>query len=192
MRLASVERAQRLPARAFVRVVEVTTRRRMDPVVVTMLHRPGLWGRWFSAVVVGAMRGPSYWSAAEREYMAVVVSRANECPFCLRAHTETTRIESGGRLDAHTARPELAAVLPLLERLTREPDAVGPSDVDAVRAAGVPDDAIEDALHVLFVFNTVNRLANALGWSWDSEAHTRFAATMLHRIGYRLPGFTLR
>ena len=81
MRLASVERAQRLPARAFVRVVEVTTRRRMDPVVVTMLHRPRLWGRWFSAVVVRAMRGPSYWSAAEREYMAVVVSRANECPF---------------------------------------------------------------------------------------------------------------
>ncbi|HWU21607.1 MAG TPA: carboxymuconolactone decarboxylase family protein [Nocardioides sp.] len=192
MRLASVERAQRLPARTFVGVLQLATRRRMDPVVVTMLHRPALWGRSFSAIVVRAMRGPSYWSAAEREYMAVVVSRANECPFCLRAHTETTRIESGGRLDEQTVRPELAAVLPLLERLTRDPDTVGPSDVDAVRAAGVPDDAIEDALHVLFVFNTVNRLANTLGWSWDSEAHTRFAATMLHRIGYRLPGFTLR
>ena len=40
------------------------------------------------------LRGPSYWTAAEREFLAVFTSRLNECPFCVRIHTETARIES--------------------------------------------------------------------------------------------------
>ncbi len=58
--------------------------------------------------------------------------------------------------------------------------------------AGVPDDAIVDALHVGLVFGTVNRLANAFGWDWDSDEHVRVAAVAIHRLRYRLPGFVLR
>jgi uncharacterized peroxidase-related enzyme len=195
VRLQVLERGHRLPARLFIRVAELVTRQRMDNVVLTVLHRPEFWGRPFGELLPAVMRGPSYWTPGEREYLAALVSRANECPFCLRAHTETTRIESGGGLspDAPSAiRPELAAVVPLLERLTADPDSVGPEDMAAVRAAGVPDDAIVDALHVCFVFNSVNRMANAFGWSWDSDAHVRTAAGVIHRIGYRLPGVVLR
>ena len=68
----------------------------------------------------------------------------------------------------------------------------GPADVDAARKAGVPDQAIIEALHVGFLFNTVNRMANAFDWTWDSHEHVRVAAKAIHRISYRLPGFALR
>jgi uncharacterized peroxidase-related enzyme len=195
MRLDVLDHGQKRPARALIRGVELVSRHPMDNVAMTAMYRPGFWGRPFFEMAGPVLRGPSYWTPGEREYMAMVVSRLNECPFCLRVHTETTRIESRGEVaveDAAAMRPELAAVLPLLEKLTTAPDAVTPADVVTVRAAGVPDDAIVDALHVMLIFNTVNRLANALGWSWDSEEHVRVAAVAIHRLRYKLPGFAMR
>lgn len=96
--------------------------------------------------------------------MAAFTSRLNECPFCMRVHTETTRIESRGEVDEDGGvelRSELIAVLLLLDQVTRSPEDLSREDIEAVRSAGVPDEAIVDALHVNLIFNIVNRLANA-------------------------------
>jgi hypothetical protein len=82
--------------------------------------------------------------------------------------------------------------LTLLERVGTDPAHVGRDDVDAVRAAGVSDDAIIDALYVAFVFDLVNRLANAFGYTWETEGERLLLARTLDRIGYRVPGFLLR
>jgi hypothetical protein len=50
-------------------------------VVRTLHYRPELFGRPFSAAVDLAMRGPSDWSAGERELFAAFVSSRNQCPF---------------------------------------------------------------------------------------------------------------
>jgi uncharacterized peroxidase-related enzyme len=195
VRLGVVEHGHGRPARLFLRLGRLVAGERMDDVVRTGLHRPGFWGRPFFALVATVMRGPSFWTPAEREYLAAFVSRLNECPFCRRAHTETTRIESRGEFDLDdpaSVRPELAAVLPLMARLTSAPDTVSAADLVAVRQAGVPDDAVVDALHVALIFNMVNRMANALDWSWDSETHVQVAARAIHRLRYRLPGIVLR
>ncbi len=195
MRLRILESGHKPPARAFIRVAEWLTRQRMDNVALTAMHRPAFWGRPFLTLGSQVLRGPSYWTVGEREYMAMLVSRFNECQFCVRVHSETTRIEGSGEVsidDASVLRPELAAVIPLLERLTKDPESFGPADVDAARKAGVPDEAIIEALHVGFLFNTVNRMANAFDWTWDSDEHVRVAAKVIHRISYRLPGFALR
>jgi uncharacterized peroxidase-related enzyme len=192
VRLAVLEHGQKRPARALMRVVELVSRHSMDNVAMTAMYRPEFWGRPFFAMGSEVLRGPSYWSAGEREYMAMCVSRLNECPFCARVHTQTTRLEMGGEVDDAAIRPELAAVVPLLEKVTTAPDDVTADDVVTVRAAGVPDDAIVDALHIALIFNTVNRMANALGWSWDSDKHVRLAAQVIHRINYKLPGFVMR
>lgn len=193
MRLPVVEDQHRLPARLFIAVAQRLTGHPVDPVVVALTHRPERWGRWFAPIIARSMRGPSYWSALERERMAVAVSTTNECPFCVRTHTEVARV-AGRRVAEQPAelRAELAATLVLLEKLTRDPDAVGPADMDAIRRAGTPDEAIEEALYVAFVFNCVNRVANALGFGFESDADMRFTARVLHRISYQLPGFVLR
>ena len=189
MRPAVLEDGHRLRARIFIRLVRALSRQRIDPVVQMAMYRPQFFGDPFFILGPEVLRGPSYWTPAEREYLAVFTSRLNECPFCVRIHTETTRVESGGAIDVNSGwiRPEVAAILPLLEKVTRTPDQVGSSDVDAVRAAGVPNEGIIDALHVNLVFNIMNRLANAFDFTWDSEEHVRVGAKVIHRISYRLP-----
>ena len=62
-------------------------------------------------------------------------------------------------------------MLGFLEKLTLRPEELGPSDADAVRAAGVSDEAIVDAIHVAALFNMIVRLADSLGWdvpTWES------------------------
>ena len=56
------------------------------------------------------------------------------------------------------------ATLGFVQRVTLEPAAVGPADLLPLRAAGVSDEAIEDALAVVLLFDLVNRVADALGF----------------------------
>jgi len=65
----------------------------------------------------------------------------------------------------------LRAMLGYLEKLTLRPEELGPADADAVRAAGLSDDAMVDAIHVGALFNMIARLADSLGWdvpSWEA------------------------
>ncbi|MGZ4334429.1 MAG: hypothetical protein ACXVRJ_09185 [Gaiellaceae bacterium] len=50
-------------------------------VLKTLYYRPELFGRPFSAALDTVMRGPSDWSAGERELFAGFVSSLNQCPF---------------------------------------------------------------------------------------------------------------
>ena len=50
-------------------------------VVKTLLYRPELFGTPFSEELDRVMRGPSDWSAGERELFAAFASLLNQCPF---------------------------------------------------------------------------------------------------------------
>lgn len=156
---------------------------------------PRCFGAPFFEFGGDVLRGPSFWTPAEREFIAAFSSRLNECPFCVTVHSEVLRIESKGalRLDAPAdARPELRAVLPLLEVLNSGPEDAVELEVAAARSAGVPADAIADALRVNLVFNCINRIVNALDFEWESPDQTRLAAKVIHLVSYKLPGFLLR
>jgi alkylhydroperoxidase family enzyme len=80
----------------------------------------------------------------------------------------------------------LAATLVFLEKLTLCPDDIGPADADAVRAAGVSDEALRDAVAVCALFSMIVRLADSLGWDVpDWEALKARAPAMLEG-GYAL------
>jgi hypothetical protein len=70
------------PAEAAI-LEQIRQARGTEPVGVlkTLYYRPELFGEPFSAVLDLAMRGPSDWTAGERELFAAFVSSLNQCPF---------------------------------------------------------------------------------------------------------------
>jgi alkylhydroperoxidase family enzyme len=78
----------------------------------------------------------------------------------------------------------LRATLGFLEKLTLHPDELGPEDVALVRAAGASDRAIEEAIYVAFLFNVMDRLADAFDFAMPSAGDLQMTVRMLTRIGY--------
>ena len=85
-----------------------------------------------------------------------------------------------------TVSGRLKATLGFLEKLTLRPAEVTRDDADAVRAAGVSNDALVDAIHVCALFSMIVRLADSFGWDVPPfEAFAARADSML-ATGYAL------
>jgi alkylhydroperoxidase family enzyme len=80
---------------------------------------------------------------------------------------------------------KLAAMLAFLKKMVQAPDDLGPADGEALRSAGVGEQAIADALNVAWLFEIYNRLADAFGWRVPSPEEASRAAGFLLTIGYR-------
>jgi alkylhydroperoxidase family enzyme len=82
--------------------------------------------------------------------------------------------------------PPIRATLGFLEKLTLHPQDVTREDGNTVRAAGVSDDALVDAIHVCALFSMIVRMADSLGW--DVPPFESFAARAdgMLATGYRL------
>ena len=83
-------------------------------------------------------------------------------------------------------RPELKATLVVLEKQTLRPDDLSPADADAVRAAGVSDQALRDAAAVCALFNMIVRLADSFGWEVPTPERLAQRAPAMLEGGYRL------
>ena len=83
-------------------------------------------------------------------------------------------------------RPELAATLVFLEKQTLRPDELEPADADAVRAAGVSDQALRDAATVCGLFNMIVRLADSFGWDVPPPDRLAMRAPAMLEGGYVL------
>ncbi|MEZ4369007.1 MAG: hypothetical protein R2939_22410 [Kofleriaceae bacterium] len=78
------------------------------------------------------------------------------------------------------------AMLPVLEKMSRDPSALVPADFDEPRRWGVTDEGITDALYVAYLFNIINRMADALAFEvGPQEAFESSAKSLLGR-GYKL------
>lgn len=60
------------------------------------------------------------------------------------------------------------ALLDYVERLTLSPASIGAADIDHLRASGLDDRAITDAVQVCSFFNYINRIAEGLGVDHES------------------------
>lgn len=81
---------------------------------------------------------------------------------------------------------KLRATLGFLEKLTLEPGEVHPTDVEPMRAAGVSDAAIEDAIHACVLFNVYDRMADALKFHLPDAAGYAASGRSLMTRGYKL------
>jgi AhpD family alkylhydroperoxidase len=156
-------------------------------------YRSDFYGTHAKKFTHEAMRGPSTWSVGDRELMAAYISKVNDSPFCVGAHTATATgaYRDRGRvaavladLDSAPMEEPLGATLGMLGKLASE-GSLSADDVRAVLSAGVSRQQIEDALAVSFAFNLTDRLANAFAFEVLSHEGFEAGAKYLLKRGYK-------
>jgi len=124
------------------------------------------------------MKGASALTKAEREMIAVVVSVANECSYCIAAHSAALRKLTGDPAladqiaadhNAATISDRMKAALDYALKLTRAPAAMAEKDVEELRSAGWSDEDVMDVAEISAMFNFSNRMASGLGWAPNPE-----------------------
>ena len=128
------------------------------------------------------MLGDSGLSKLEREMLAVVVSSANRCYYCLTAHGAAVRQLSGDPelgemlvMNWRTARlpRRQRALLEFAHKLTVTPAEVGEAERVALRRAGLKERDIWDAASVVGFFNFTNRIATAVDMMPNRNYHAQ-------------------
>lgn len=132
------------------------------------------WTAWFDEV----MKGESRLTKAEREMIAVVVSVANDCRYCVVAHTAALRKLTkdpalADQIEADHWQADIGdrmkSALDYALLLTRSPASVAEADVQTLRDAGWSDEDVMDIAEITGLFNMSNRMASGLGWAPNPE-----------------------
>ena len=124
------------------------------------------------------MFGCSNLSRENRELIAVVVSSANKCPYCINHHAEALKhhwkneeklqklIDDYKSVDL----PEkIVRMLDYVFKLTKNPYDVNKIDVDNLKSIGFLDEDILNINLVTSYFNFVNRIALGLGVEFSDD-----------------------
>lgn len=85
----------------------------------------------------------------------------------------------------------LRAALEFLESLTLRPATLSAESVRPLRAAGLNERAIREVVYVCFLFNVLDRLADALNFQLPSHEGARKIVHLAFHLGYgitKLPG----
>ncbi|TAL88059.1 MAG: alkylhydroperoxidase [Candidimonas sp.] len=136
--------------------------------------------RSFMAMYNELMLAPSGLSKLEREMIAVVVSSANHCYYCLVAHGQAVRQLSGdpelgemlvmnyrvAKLDSRQR-----AMLDFAWKLTTTPHLVIDEDRDLLRSVGLSPEDIFDLADTIGFFNLSNRMAIGIDMMPNREYH---------------------
>ncbi|MBL6958935.1 MAG: peroxidase-related enzyme [Rhodospirillales bacterium] len=119
-------------------------------------------------------------STLEREMIAVVVSSANRCYYCLVAHGQAVRELSGDPqlgemlvLNYRVAElePRQRALLDYAWKLTKTPHEIGEEDRQVLRDGGFGDQDIFDITDTVGFFNYTNRMAHGLDMMPNPDYH---------------------
>jgi len=76
-------------AKMLFRLIRLVSGRPLPDAARITFYRPDFYGSHMKKFTQQAMRGRSTWSVGDRELMAAYVSKVNDCPFCVGAHTAT-------------------------------------------------------------------------------------------------------
>jgi uncharacterized peroxidase-related enzyme len=160
----------------------------------SLLYRPEFFGKAMGPLHNQVVRGASEWTMAERELFSAYVSAKNSCRFCFDAHSAVADRAFGHAVvdkvmaddgDAPVG-PKVRAMLPFLDKLTVDPQSLNADDVRAVRAAGVSDAAMVDAIMIAVLFAMFNRIVFATGVEPMSPRALNAVSFALFKGGYDL------
>ncbi|HEX2849476.1 MAG TPA: peroxidase-related enzyme [Acidimicrobiales bacterium] len=121
--------------------------------------------------------------AAEREMIAVAVSMANGCLYCLVAHGATLRDLLGDPVKADRITldyrkadltPKQRAMLDYAVKLTKAPLECSAADLTALERTGLTLEEVWDVAEVAAMYNFTNRMSSATGML-PNEEYSRLA-----------------
>lgn len=136
--------------------------------------------RHFMQMYNDIMLAPSGLTKLEREMIAVVVSAANRCYYCLVAHGAAVRQLSGdpelGEMLALNYRvaelsPRQRTMLDFVHKLTVTPHLMDDADRDALSQQEFSNEDIFDISETAAFFNLSNRMASATDMMPNREYH---------------------
>jgi len=136
--------------------------------------------RNFMAMYNDIMLSDSGLTKLEREMVAVVVSSANRCYYCLVAHGAAVRQLSGDpelgemmALNYRVARLDTRqrSMLDFAWKLTTTPNLIDDADRDGLRAVGLSNEDMFDLSETVAFFNLSNRMASATDMMPNKEYH---------------------
>lgn len=119
-------------------------------------------------------------NTAEREMIAVAVSMANGCLYCLVAHGAALRealadpvLADRITLDYRRAGLDqrMTAVLDFAVKLTRSPVECSEEDLNRLRGLGLTEEEVWDVAEIAAMYNFTNRMASATGMIPNEEYH---------------------
>jgi uncharacterized peroxidase-related enzyme len=118
--------------------------------------------------------------AAEREMIAVAVSMANGCLYCLVAHGAALREALGDPIVADRITldykragldSKMEAVLDFASKLTRTPLDCLQADLEHLKSFGLTQQEVWDVIEIAAMYNFTNRMASATGMIPNREYH---------------------
>ncbi|MDP2301041.1 MAG: peroxidase-related enzyme [Ignavibacteria bacterium] len=124
------------------------------------------------------MFGKSNISRELKEMIAVVVSVANKCDYCINHHAEALNFYWKDRdklnkfindFRSIEVNPKIISLLEYADELTTAPDKITQSTIDNIKSFGWNDEDILLVNLIISYFNFVNRIALGLGVEFSEE-----------------------
>ena len=141
--------------------------------------RPERFSAWFAHYK--QLHEPTeHLNAAEREMIAVAVSMANGCLYCLVAHGAALRQALGDPIQADRITLDykragldarMEAVLDFATLLTETPVNASPEDIAHLQSFGLTLEEVWDVIEIAAMYNFTNRMASATGMIPNREYH---------------------
>jgi uncharacterized peroxidase-related enzyme len=118
--------------------------------------------------------------AADREMIAVVVSAANRCTYCIVAHGHALRVALGDEVLAdyiatnwrHAGLDERRyAICEYAEKVTLRPHELAEADLERLASFGLSKPEVWDVVEIAAMYNFTNRMALATGQQPNEPCH---------------------
>ena len=109
----------------------------------------------------------------DKEMLATFISFRNQCPYCADSHACFLRMQGGslGLIDAlryadlasPAVTPAERALLSFANKVNQDSQSIHRADIEALTLAGWTEPQVAEAVHLVALFATFNRVANAFG-----------------------------
>jgi len=192
MRLHQVERGDTFSTRLLFNFISFVSGMRLPDAARIVMYDKDFYGDPMTAWTHPTMRGDSKWSVGERELMAAMTAKWNECAFCIAAHSAIATLALDRSVVQATLTnfreaplpPKLKAVLVFLEKLALRPDEVSVDDARQAADAGVGRQELEDAMAVMTLFVITVRCADTFNFALLDDKELEKSAKRMLAQGY--------